>query len=69
MKFEDYYKDFCNTLGHPLWMLPMMCIGIFLMIEVLHTKYQLDADADAHGFCMQKEFVKELVEYKEENMY
>ena len=29
----------------------------------------MDADADAHGFCMQKEFVKELVEYKEENMY
>ena len=69
MKFEDYYKDFCNTLGHPLWMLPMMCIGMLLMIEVLHTKYHMDADADAHGFCMQKEFVKELVEYKEENMY
>ena len=69
MKFEDYYKDFCNTLGHPLWMLPMMCIGFFLMIEVLHTKYHMDADADAHGFYMQKEFVKELVEYKEENMY
>ena len=69
MKVEDYYKDFCDTLGHPLWMLPMMCIGFFLMIEVLHTKYHMDADADAHGFCMQKEFVKELVEYKEEIMY
>ena len=69
MKFEDYYKDFCNTLGHPLWMLHMMCIGFFLMIEVLHTKYHMDAEKDAHGFCMQKEFVKELVEYKEENMY
>ena len=69
MKFEDYYKDFCNTLGHPLWMLPMMCIGMFLMIEVMHTNYHMDAEKDAHGFCMQKEFVKELVEYKEENMY
>ena len=69
MKFEDYYKDFCNTLGHPLWMLPMMCIGFFLMIEVMHTNYHMDAEKDAHGFCMQKEFVKELVEYKEENMY
>ena len=69
MKFEDYYKDFCNTLGHPLWMLPMMCIGFFLMIEVMHTHYHMQADKDAHGFCMQKEFVKDLVRYKEENMY
>ena len=69
MKFEDYYKDFCNTLGHPLSMLPMMCIGFFLMVEVLHTKYHMDAEKDAHGFCMQKEFVKDLVQYKEENMY
>ena len=69
MKFEDYYKDFCDTLGHPLGMLPMMCIGLFLMIEVLHTNYHMSADKDAHGFCMQKEFVKDLVQYKEENMY
>ena len=39
------------------------------MIEVLHTNYHRDADKDAHGFCMQKEFVKDLVRYKEENMY
>ena len=38
-------------------------------VEVMHTKYHMDADADAHGFCMQKEFVKDLVQYKEENMY
>jgi len=69
MKFEDYYKDFCDTLGHPLWMLPVMMIGMFLMIEVMHTNYHMSADKDAHGFCMQKEFVKDLVQYKEENMY
>ena len=69
MKFEDYYKDFCDTLGHPLWMLPVMMIGMFLMIEVMHTHYHMQADKDAHGFCMQKEFVKDLVQYKEENMY
>ena len=69
MKFEDYYKDFCDTLGHPLWMLPMMCIGFFLMVEVLHPKYHMDADADAHGFCMQKEFVKELQMFYENNAY
>ena len=69
MKFEDYYKDFCNTLGHPLWMLPMMCIGMFLMIEVMHTNYHMDAEKDAHGFCGQKEFVKELKMFYENNAY
>ena len=69
MKFEDYYKDFCDTLGHPLFMLPVMMIGMFLFIEVLHTKYHIDAEKDAHGFCMQKEFVKDLVRFKENNAY
>ena len=69
MKFEDYYKDFCNTLGHPLWMLPMMCIGFFLMVEVLHTNYHMDAEKDAHGFCGQQEFVKELKRFYENNAY
>ena len=69
MKFEDYYKDFCDTLGHPLWMLPMMCIGFFLMIEVMHTHYHMQADKDAHGFCGQQEFVKELKQFYENNAY
>ena len=69
MKFEDYYKDFCDTLGHTLWMLPVMMIGMFLMIEVMHTNYHMDAEKDAHGFCMQKEFVKELKQFYENNAY
>ena len=69
MKFEDYYKEFCEVFGHPLWMMPMMMIGIFFMIEVMHLNYHADGERDAHGFCMQKEFVKDLVRYKEENMY
>ena len=69
MKFEDYYKEFCEVFGHPLWMLPMFSIGIFLMIEVMHINYHRHMNKDAHGFCMQKEFVKDLVRYKEENMY
>ena len=44
-------------------------IGMFFIIEVMNTKYHMDADADAHGFCGQKEWVKDLVRYKEENMY
>ena len=67
--FRKYYEEFCEVFGHPLWMLPTMMIGMFFMIELLHTKYHVDADADAHGFCGQKEFVKYLVRYKEDNMY
>ena len=38
MKFEDYYKEFCEVFGHPLWMLPMMCIVFFVGIETLHFR-------------------------------
>tara|TARA_R100000152_G_C6753443_1_gene177202 strand:- start:1038 stop:1274 length:237 start_codon:yes stop_codon:yes gene_type:complete len=69
MKFEDYYKEFCQVFGHPLWMMPMMLIGMFFMIEVMHTRYHADADADAHGYCGQKEFVKELQRFYENNAY
>ena len=62
MKFEDYYKEFCEVFGHPLWMLPMMLIGLFLMIEVMHTSYHMDGEKDAHGFCSRQEWVKELME-------
>ena len=62
MKFEDYYKEFCEVFGHPLWMLPMMLIGLFLMIEVMHTSYHMDGEKDAHGFCSRQEWVKELMD-------
>ena len=68
MKFEDYYKEFCEVFGHPLWMLPMFSIGVFLMIEVMHTSYHADGKRDAHGVCGQQEWVKELIAYIEENM-
>ena len=60
MKFEDYYKEFCEVFGHPLWHMPMMCIGFFLFVEVLHTSYHADAENDAHGFCGRQEWVKDL---------
>ena len=60
MKFEDYYKEFCEVFGHPLWMLPMMMIGMFFMIEVMHTRYHADGEQDAHGFCGRQEWVKDL---------
>ena len=69
MKFEDYYKEFCETFGHPLFMLPMMMIGFFLFVEVMHTSYHADGANDAHGFCGRQEWVRELKQYKENNMY
>ena len=60
MKFEDYYKEFCEVFGHPLWHMPMMFIGLFFMIEVMHTRYHADGEHDAHGFCGRQEWVKEL---------
>ena len=58
-----------EVVGHPLWMIPTMMIGMFFFIEVLHTKYHVDANTDAHGFCGQKEFVKELKVFYENNAY
>ena len=39
------------------------------MIELMHTKYHMDAEKDAHGYCGQKEFVKELQMFYENNAY
>ena len=69
MKFEDYYKEFCEVFGHPLWMMPMMMIGLFFMIEVLHFREHTNMDSNAHGFCSQQEWVKELERFKENNAY
>ena len=38
-------------------------------VEVMHTHYHMQADKDAHGFCGQKEFVKELKQFYENNAY
>ena len=69
MKFEDYYKEFCEVFGHPLWMLPMMMIGMFFFIEVIHTIEHKNADGDAHGYCGRKEWVKKLDRFYQNNAY
>ena len=71
MKFEDYYKEFCEVFGHPLWIMPMMMIGMAVMIETLHLSehYNTMGGADADAYCGQKEWVKELERFKENNMY
>ena len=48
-----------EVVGHPLWMLPMMLICIFVMIEGLHTSAHLHGEIDVHGLCRQnKEFIE-----------
>ena len=48
-----------EVVGHPLWMLPMMLICIFVMIEGLHTTAHLRGKIDVHGLCRQnKEFIE-----------
>ena len=67
--FRQYYEEFCEVFGHPLWMLPMFMITFFVMIETLHMRYHIDPMGDAHGYCSQKEFVKELKMFYENNAY
>ena len=67
--FRQYYEEFCEVFGHPLWMLPMFAIGFFVMVETLHTSYHNNDMGDAHGYCGQKEFVKELQTFYENNAY
>jgi hypothetical protein len=50
-------------------MMPMMLIGIFFFIEVIHTNEHKNVMGDAHGYCGQQEFVKELKRFYENNAY
>ena len=60
MKFEDYYKEFCEVIGHPLWILPMFMIGFFVFVETMHLSYHMNDMKDAHGFCGRQQWVKDL---------
>ena len=52
-----------EVVGHPLWMLPMMLICIFVMIEGLHTTAHLRGEIDVHGLCRNN---KEYIEMREQ---
>ena len=67
--FRQYYEEFCEVFGHPLWMLPMMCIVFFVGIETLHFREHKNIEGDAHGYCGQQEFVKDLKRFYENNAY
>ncbi len=52
-----------EVLGHPLWMMPVMLIGMFDFIEGLHTAAHWHQEIDVHGVCRQN---KEYIEMKEQ---
>mgnify|MGYP001454011907 FL=1 len=52
-----------EVVGHPLWMLPMMLVCIFVMIEGLHTTAHLRGEIDVHGICRNN---KEYIEMQEQ---
>ncbi len=46
-------KKTTEVLGHPLWLLPVMLIGMFAFIEGIHTTAHWYMELDVHGYCMQ----------------
>ena len=50
-----------EVIGHPLWMLPVMLLSLFVMIEGLHTMAHLHLKMDVHGICRQnKEYIESI---------
>ena len=54
-----------EVIGHPLWMLPVMLIGILALIEGLHTSAHLHQELDVHGICRQNKEYIEMMENDE----
>ncbi len=44
-------KKTTEVLGHPLWMLPVMLLGMLAFIEGLHTAAHLHMQIDANAYC------------------
>ena len=42
-----------DILMHPLWIMPVLMVGIFVFIEGVHTMAHLRMNLDVHGYCMQ----------------
>ena len=51
-----------EVIGHPLWMLPVILIGLLVFIDGLHTSAHLHQKIDVHGVCKQN---REYIEMKE----
>ena len=52
-----------EIIGHPLWMMPVMLLGMLAFIEGIHTTAHWHQEVDVHGTCRQnKEFIQSLEE-------
>ena len=51
-----------EVIGHPLWLLPVLLIGMLALIEGLHTSAHLHQNMDVHGVCKRN---KEYIESKD----
>ncbi len=40
-----------DALGHPLFLMPVMLLGVIALIEGLHTSAHLHQQIDVHGYC------------------
>jgi len=40
-----------DALGHPLFLMPVMLLGIIALIEGLHTSAHLHMKIDANAYC------------------
>jgi len=40
-----------EVIGHPLWMLPVMLLGMLAFIEGIHTSAHLHMQIDANAYC------------------
>ena len=56
-----------EVAGHPLWMIPVMMLGVLVMIEGLHTMAHLHQEIDVHGICRQNKEYIEMTEQEEDN--
>ena len=57
-------KTLGEIITHPLWIMPVFLLGIFVFIEGLHTAAHMHGEMDVHGICRQNQ---EYIEMKEES--
>ncbi len=59
--FLTLMKTRGEVMGHPLWILPVMILGILALIEGVHTTAHWHQQIDVHGTCTRnKEYIQRI---------
>ena len=66
---KSRYDEFVEVFGHPLWIMPMFLMCFFVFVETVHLRQHVVQEGDAHGYCGQKEWVKDLERFYQNNAY